>query len=72
MILTDACLSARNSDVEAFQHFKRPVKLVQASLSAGKLRYRGFNHRGGPVKTVKGGFNFRKVGESSFTPVEVQ
>ena len=44
----------------------RPVKLMQACLSVGKLRYSTFNHRGGPAKAVKGSFTLRKDQESSF------
>ena len=41
------------------------MKLVQACLSAGKLRCNRFNHCGCPVKAVRGGFNPSKNGETS-------
>ena len=43
----------------SFNHCKRPVKIVQASLSIRKLRYSRLNHRGGPAKTVKNCLNLK-------------
>ena len=42
------------------------VKLVQACLSAGKVRQSYFNHCGGPVKHVQACLSARKGGECSF------
>ena len=64
-MLADTRLSARKGEDKSFHHCKRPVKLVQAYLSAGKLRYSRLIHRGLPVMAVKGGFNQMKDRESS-------
>ena len=65
-MLADACLSARNGEDNSFHRCKRPVNLVQAYLSAGKLCYSRFNHRGVSVIAVKDNFNLREDRESSF------